>query len=750
MKILLRPVTGALLLSGALPAAAQDDFQPSEQVIVTAPRLADPLTPATGISAGTAAVTVNAVNTEDMLRYVPDLLVRKRHAGDTQDPPATRTSGIGQSARSLIYADGILISSPIGNNNSAASPHWGLVGPSDIARMDVLFGPFSARYPGGSAGAVINITTAMPDGFETHAQLTGEIQSFAQYGTKDDYSSAQAAFGLGNREGPIAWRLGINHLSSNSQPLAYVTLLRPASPSTAGSVVKGAFGDVNRSGSPIAVIGAGGLEHQDQDTLSGRVTADLSADLHLSYSASLFRQNDDAKAATYLTDAGGAPIWSGAINSGGYAYNVSTSAFSNNVYRWNQAYLGQGASLDWKSQAWTLNASLSRTDYLNDNQRVPSVAMPAAAQGGTGSITRMTGTFWETMDVSASRESDGATLSFGLHHELVSLDLNRFTAVDWAHGGDGSLAAAARGRTATDALWLEQRFDLGLDFKLMLGGRLEQWRAYDGLNFSAAPALNLAQPSRYGRYFSPKAGLLWNSDDRSVSLSYGKAFRMPTVTELYQAVSVGPNLASPNPNLRPERANDWDLSFRRMDSAGSLRFSLFQEEMGDALLSQTAPLNGSTSLVSFVQNIGKIRTRGAELVGDRRIWDDFSVTAGVTYVDSVVLEDAAFPAAIGKRTPQIPRWRLTATATWQATPSLAFTLGARASSRLYASLDNSDTVTHTFQGFDPYLVVDARAYYALDQHWKLGLGADNLGNDRYFLFHPFPQRTLLMEVRYAG
>ena len=77
---------------------------------------------------------INTVNTEDMLKYAPSLVVRKRHYGDTQDPVATRTSGVGASARSLIFVDGILISSPIGNNNSAASPHFGIAAPQDVER----------------------------------------------------------------------------------------------------------------------------------------------------------------------------------------------------------------------------------------------------------------------------------------------------------------------------------------------------------------------------------------------------------------------------------------------------------------------------------------------------------------------------------------------------------------------------------------------------------------------------------------
>ena len=114
---------------------------------------ADPNQPDTQITAAKAQEQINTVNTEDMLKYAPSLVVRKRHYGDTQDPVATRTSGVGASARNLIFVDGIMLNSPIGNNNSGASPNWSVVAPKDVSRIDVLYGPFSARYAGNSIGA---------------------------------------------------------------------------------------------------------------------------------------------------------------------------------------------------------------------------------------------------------------------------------------------------------------------------------------------------------------------------------------------------------------------------------------------------------------------------------------------------------------------------------------------------------------------------------------------------------------------
>jgi iron complex outermembrane receptor protein len=48
--------------------------------------------------------------------------VRNRYIGDTRAPVEMRTSGISASARNLSYADGILLSSLLGNNIPTPAP----------------------------------------------------------------------------------------------------------------------------------------------------------------------------------------------------------------------------------------------------------------------------------------------------------------------------------------------------------------------------------------------------------------------------------------------------------------------------------------------------------------------------------------------------------------------------------------------------------------------------------------------------
>ncbi|MEJ0066056.1 MAG: hypothetical protein WDM85_12075 [Caulobacteraceae bacterium] len=80
----------------------------------------------------------------------------------------------------------MLLSALIGNNNSSASPRWAFVAPQEIERIDVLYGPFAAAYPGNSIGAVVNIATRMPSHLEAGVDVVGAWQDFSEYATRQN------------------------------------------------------------------------------------------------------------------------------------------------------------------------------------------------------------------------------------------------------------------------------------------------------------------------------------------------------------------------------------------------------------------------------------------------------------------------------------------------------------------------------------------------------------------------------------
>src|SRR6185312_5364575 len=156
-----------------------------------------------------------------------------------------------------------------------------------IDRVEVLYGPFSAAYPGNSLGSTINITTRMPAAREGTIEVQDASQAFRLYGDKAHYGTGRIAASYGDRIGRWAFRLSGNHLDTKAQPLAYAT-------AAVSAPIAGAYADTNRTGAPIEVLGSTGLEHQVQDNLSGRLTYDPARDVTAAYTFGLFHNRDAA------------------------------------------------------------------------------------------------------------------------------------------------------------------------------------------------------------------------------------------------------------------------------------------------------------------------------------------------------------------------------------------------------------------------------------------------------------------------
>lgn len=757
----------ALACLGALHAQAAEQTLPGITVESAAPPAtrSQPGHTMESVTAQQAEQTINAVNAEDLLKYQPGILVRKRYIGDTQAPMASRTTGINASARSLIYVDGILLSALINNNNQNGSPQWFMVTPDEIARIDTLYGPYSAAYPGNSYGAVTEISTQMPRAFEAGARLTLASQDYSLYGRGDRYPATQAGVTLGNRSGDWSWRMSFNHLSSFSQPMTYLTVNQSSRPAANGIPLEGGISGRNRSGAPVQIIGEGNLTHTVQDSATLRLGYDLPGGMRAAYILGYWQNSADARAASFLRDAGGqayygAPSGTVAIHGNSYGAATLRSLFSAGATE--QAHAMQGISLrSGRDQAFSWEASASDFTYRRDLTRTSTGDYGQAS--GPGRITDASGTGWSTLDLSGTwRQSGGARhrLSLGAHLDRYRLASPSYATTDWESGQRGARTADARGKTTTEALWAQDVWQLAPTLTASVGGRYERWRAHDGFNLSTAAngaAFPISQPEVAHSGFTPKLSLSWQADTRwTVTGSLARALRFPTVGELYQSVQTGTTFTQANPYLKPEHVRSAELALERSDDGGRLRLSLFGELVEDALVSQTSLIPGIATPLSFVQNLDRTRQRGIELVAEKRdvAIRGLDLSASVTYVDAEIVANSSYVAAspgatsVGKRTPYVPAWRATALATWRPDDQWSHTLAARYSSRMYATVDNSDIHAGTYQGFESYLVLDARVQYRHDRHWAVSAGVDNIGQRKYFLFHPFPQRTVFLELKY--
>jgi iron complex outermembrane receptor protein len=708
--------------------------------------------------------TVNATDAEDALKYLPSLLVRKRYPGDYNHAVlSSRASGTGNSARSAVYADGILLSNFLGNGVGGLSfpPRWGMVTPEEIDRVDVMYGPFSAAYPGNSVGAVVDYVTRMPTRLEAHAKVGVVSQPFELYRTDAHYRAWEESASIGNRNGQLTWWVNVDHLDSTSQPLTFATRLVNATVATPGVPVTGAVLDANNAGQPWWVVGSGTQYHSRQDHLKVKLAYDLAPTVRASYLFGLWRNRADGDSQSYLRDASGAPVESGPISIGGQNYAPLTGAdFA--LTREELQHTMHGLSI--KSHGggeWDGEFAASVYDYGRDDKRQNSAAnvLPGARSGGPGTLADGSGTGWSTLALKGTWRPPAAggahVVDFGLQQERYVLRyLTSILPGNYLSDDPGALASNVHGRTSLQSAWAQDVWRFAERWTAVVGGRFEHWQASEGrTDFSATSSLTY--PERREEHFSPKAALSWQwRDDTLLKASLGRAVRNPTVAELYGATSTANSQFVNDPDLRPERSWTAELSAERDLGRGSARLTFFAEDTRDALYSQTTLDPVANRNITRVQNVERIATRGIEGALQTHGWlvAALDLAASVTYTDSKIKENSGFVAVpgdtIGKWQPNVPRWRATALASWRFDERWSASVAARLSGRQYRTLDNADVNGFTYQGVSKFATIDVRAVYRFARNWTAAIGVDNLNDDHYWNFHPYPQRSYVAELKF--
>ncbi|VTY32386.1 putative TonB-dependent receptor BfrD [Xylophilus ampelinus] len=706
---------------------------------------------------------INATDSEDALKYLPSLLVRKRYIGDYNHAIlSTRASGTGNSARSAVYADGILLSNYLGNgiaNGTNYAPRWGLVSPEEIERVDVMYGPFSAAYPGNSAGAVVDYVTRMPTQFEAHVSAGYSSQPNDLYNTRQTFDSWQTSASLGSKAGDWSWWLHLSRTDSEGQPLTFTTATAASGRAgSAGTPVTGYVGGLNTTNTPWYILGTGTAYHTVQDQAKLKLAYDFSPTMRATYTLGWWQNTGEGRPQSYLAGANVLPIYSGTVNILGRSYTLAPTAFP--LTNDDQTHVMHGLSVKSRTNGvfdWEVAASLY--DYRKDQQRAPTVALPLAAFGGAGTLQDQNGTGWNTLALKGTWRPGGPQgahiVDFGIGRDSYKLAIDKNNVLgSWLAGPANPLSVVSDvgGRTQTTSAWVQDAWRFAPDWKAVLGLRWEDWKASSGFTATASSLQRYGERSE--SHLSPKAALAWQvASDTVLKASVGRAVRFPTVGELYGATSGGALSFINDPTLKPEKSWTGELSLEKDLGNGLARATLFHETTKDALYSQPIP----NSTVSRVQNVDKVRTTGLELAYTGTdvfaAWGFKGVDLGasLTYADSKTVANANNPASVGKWQPRVPRWRSTVYATYKP-PALdgrwAFTVAARYSGRQYSNLDNSDVNANAYFGASKYFTVDLRVRYQITRQWSASFGIDNANNDQYWNFHPYPQRTYTASLKW--
>jgi|GEM_PF-34818 len=321
----------------------------------------------------------------------------------------------------------------------------------------------------------------------------------------------------------------------------------------------------------------------------------------------------------------------------------------------------------------------------------------------------------------------------GRHHSLVSgiefKDVRGHSDEVVVSGGRDTSAVSAGGRERMFAVFAQDTIVVGERLLFTLGARADRWRNLEGRSATTSLATTVtaarAFSPRTETAISPRLGVLYRADPSlTLTASAYRAFRAPTLNELYRSFRVGSVVTQANDGLLAERLRGGEVGARLARGAGRLLVSgsLFWSEIEGPVANVT--LQSTPDLITRERrNLGRTRSRGVEMEGEFRVAKAVSLNLGYLLVDSTVMSFSANRALEGLRLPQVTRHQATVQARYSKDP-LTFSLQGRVSGAQF-----DDDLNQLPLG--RYLLLDLFASRRITRSVEIFAAAENVLDRRY-------------------
>lgn len=636
--------------------------------------------------------------------------------------PVITLRGIPGQNRTLILMDGITLNEPrTGGVNFDGLP------PEDVERIEVVKGPFSSLYGGYAMGGVINITTKMPE--------KREFTIKSSYGSSwdrgeglDDMRKFYLSYGDKFKD-KLSLFLSYGTKATNGYPLVFNV---QGSKPTAG--ITGWSDTTDNQGNPRYLIGDNGDNRWWDDNITLKAGYDFSktSKINLSFMRTRYEYNYDDPH-TYLRDAAGNEVWS-------YGTAKESSFLSGSGGRERNIY-----NLSYETEISIIKAKLSLGLVDQEKSWFTTPGSTATRTGGHGKVSN------------SPSESYNADLQFTLplfkRHILTCggsfrhglADTKEHTLTNWKdEESKTTLEYQSKGKDRTYALFLQDEIIIFSNLTAYIGFRQDWWETYDGFaNQVGAAGYPKDYDSRSASSFSPKAALVYKPFEKTtLRTSAGKAFRPPTVYELYRTwtSSTGVTYAG-NPDLKPETTTSWDVGAEQgLWKGAKVKATYFENYMEDLIYRKTV-----TSTYQEGINAGKAESKGVEIEAEQRFDKTLRLFANFTYTDAKIKENDTKPSTVGKRLTDVPEKVFNIGGDFEKGPFSA-SLSGRYVSKRYSNDENKDNVNKVYGSYDPYVTADAKVSYKVTKFAAISLSVDNIFDRDYFYYYKAPGRTWFGEI----
>jgi len=258
------------------------------------------------------------------------------------------------------------------------------------------------------------------------------------------------------------------------------------------------------------------------------------------------------------------------------------------------------------------------------------------------------------------------------------------------------------------------------------GAQVDRWKNNRGFS-DRVPVIGLRSlndfADRSETAFSPRISLMKRFDHGlSLSASAYRAFRAPTLNELYRNFRVGNVVTNANAALKAERLTGGDAGVGVERGRVFVRSNFFWSEIDDSVANVT--LSTTPALITRQrQNLGTIRARGVEVSAITRFEKHWEVSSEYLLTDSTVLRFPANRGLEGLLVPQVPRHQFNFQVSYA---NSAWLVGAQG--RFVSKQFDDDQNTLPLERF---FTLDAEVSRRVSEHVRLFAAFQNLTGSRY-------------------
>ena len=297
--------------------------------------------------------------------------------------------------------------------------------------------------------------------------------------------------------------------------------------------------------------------------------------------------------------------------------------------------------------------------------------------------------------------------------------------------GRPSSLVGAGGRARTAGFYARDAVRVTDRLVVTPGARFDRWRNYRAQQTTrsltgsrAVSTVGFAE--RTETAFSPQLSAVFKlSDALSVNATFARAFRAPTLNELYRSFRVGNVFTLADENLRAERLTSGEagLLYDSTRRGTAARANLFWMDVTRPVANVT--LSVTPALITRQRrNLGRTRSRGFEAEFEQRLGRGWTASAGYLFADARVESFPVDVALEGRRLPQVARQQLSFQLRYAARGPLTFALQGRASG---AQFDDDQNLLR----LGGYFALDAFLSRRLGRGVDIFAAGENLTGRRY-------------------